>query len=106
VLGAFPTGVVRLAECADAATAALVARDPRTAADCHLLGDRHLAVPAEHDVAFRRGLVHLGYALPRPPSGPEHRTAMPTGEQLRREPGGVPGSAAGHLPDPMGGSVR
>ena len=57
-------GVVRLVECADPATAALVARDTRTAAYCHLLGDRHLAVAAEHDIAFRDALADLGYALP------------------------------------------
>ncbi|MGB7963920.1 MAG: hypothetical protein WCF12_13325 [Propionicimonas sp.] len=57
-------GVVRLVECADPATAALIARDTRTAAYCRLLGDRHLAVAAEHDVAFRDALVDLGYALP------------------------------------------
>jgi hypothetical protein len=57
-------GVVRLVECADPATAALVARDPRTVAYCRLLGDRHLAVAAEHDIAFRSALVDLGYALP------------------------------------------
>ena len=44
--------------------AALVARDPRTAAHCRLLGDRHLAVPDEHDITFRDALVDLGYALP------------------------------------------
>ena len=49
---------------ADAATAALVARDPRTAAHCRLLGDRHLAVPGEHDITFRDALVDLGYARP------------------------------------------
>lgn len=57
-------GVVRLVECADPPTAALVARDPQTGAYCRLLGDRHLAVPAEHDAAFRDALVDLGYALP------------------------------------------
>lgn len=57
-------GVVRLVECADPATAALVARDTRTAAYCRLLGDRHLAVAAEHDLAFRDALADLGYALP------------------------------------------
>ena len=57
-------GVVRLVECADPATAALVARDTRTAAYCRLLGDRHLAVAAEHDLAFRDALEDLGYALP------------------------------------------
>lgn len=63
-LGAVRPGVVRLVECADPATAALVAHDTRTAACCRLLGDRHLAVDAEHDVAFRDALVDLGYALP------------------------------------------
>ncbi len=57
-------GVVRLVECADPATAALIARDTRTAAYCRLLGDRNLAVAAEHDVAFRDALVDLGYVLP------------------------------------------
>ena len=57
-------GVVRLVECADPTTAALVARDSRTAAYCRLLGDRHLAVAAEHDLAFRDALEDLGYALP------------------------------------------
>ena len=57
-------GVVRLVECADPATAELIARDTRTAAYCRLLGDRHLAVAAAHDVAFRDALVDLGYALP------------------------------------------
>ena len=64
-------GVVRLIECADPATAALIAHDTRTAAYCRLLGDQHLAVPAEHDVAFRDALVHLGYALPPATHGPE-----------------------------------
>jgi hypothetical protein len=70
-------GVVRLVECADPATAALVARDPRTEAYCHLLGDRHLAVPAEHDVAFRDALVGLGYAVPQAtrPDGSSHSDA-------------------------------
>ncbi|MGB7979399.1 MAG: helicase-associated domain-containing protein [Candidatus Nanopelagicales bacterium] len=57
-------GVVRLVECADPATAARVARHPRTAVLCHLLGDRHLAVAAEHDAAFRDALADLGYTLP------------------------------------------
>lgn len=57
-------GVVRLIECPDPATAVLIARDSRTADFCHLLGDRHLAVAATHDTAFRDALVHLGYVLP------------------------------------------
>ena len=57
-------GVVRLVECADPTTAALVARDSRTAAYCRLLGGRYLAVAAEHDLAFRDALEDLGYALP------------------------------------------
>ncbi len=60
-------GVVRLVECADSATATLIARDKRTAGYCRLLDDRHLAVAAEHDVTFRDALVHLGYVLPPPP---------------------------------------
>jgi hypothetical protein len=57
-------GVVRLVECTDPATAALVARDTRTAGYCRLLGDRHLVVAAEWDAAFRDALADLGYALP------------------------------------------
>lgn len=56
--------MVRLVECADPATAELIARDTRTAAYRRLLGDRHLAVAAAHDVAFRDALVDLGFALP------------------------------------------
>lgn len=57
-------GVVRLVECKEPATAVLIARDPRTAPFCTRLGERHLAVGAEHEVAFREALTQLGYALP------------------------------------------
>lgn len=56
-------GVVRLVECRDAATAVLIARDPRTARFCVLLGDQHLAVGAEYEAEFRQAVVGLGYAL-------------------------------------------
>jgi hypothetical protein len=63
-------GAMRLIECADPATAALRPRHPNRG----LLPPTrrpHLAVPAEHDVAFRDALVHLGYALPPATHGAE-----------------------------------
>lgn len=57
-------GMVRLVECADAATAKLIAGDRRTRPLCELIGERHLAIGAEHEVAFRTALVQLGHVLP------------------------------------------
>jgi hypothetical protein len=53
----------RLYECADAETAMLVAHDSRTRKLCLLAGERHLAVPATSDAAFRRALKQLGYCV-------------------------------------------
>ena len=57
-------GMVRLVECADAATAKLIAGDRGTRRLCELIGDRHLAVGAEHEAAFRTALAQLGHVLP------------------------------------------
>jgi hypothetical protein len=56
-------GLVRLVECADAPLAMLVARDPKLRALCTLVGDRHLAVPVEHEPQFRRALRTLGHTI-------------------------------------------
>ncbi|MBM0239319.1 helicase-associated domain-containing protein [Micromonospora sp. ATA32] len=57
-------GVVRLIECADPALATLIARDRRLRPLCTPVGDRHVAVPTEHESDFRKALRALGYALP------------------------------------------
>jgi len=56
-------GMVRLVECADVMTAQLIARDRRTRGLCELIGERHLAIGAEHDLAFRKALAPLGHVL-------------------------------------------
>lgn len=57
-------GVVRLIECAHPALAALISNDRRLRGRCHLLGDRHLAVPVEREAEFRKALRTLGYVFP------------------------------------------
>ncbi|MGH8934552.1 MAG: helicase-associated domain-containing protein [Egibacteraceae bacterium] len=57
-------GVVHAVECADPAVAVLIARDRKLRKHCHLIGDRHLVIPLEHETAFRAALPALGYALP------------------------------------------
>lgn len=57
-------GMVRLVECADAATAQVIAGDRRTRRMCELIGERHLAVGAEHEASFRVTLAKLGRVLP------------------------------------------
>ncbi|UNN04909.1 helicase-associated domain-containing protein [Rhodococcus opacus] len=52
-------------ECTDDALAALVTRDRALRRLCRPIGDRHLAVPLEHELKFRRALLKLGYVLPR-----------------------------------------
>jgi hypothetical protein len=54
-------GVLRLLECADAPLATLIARDPKLRSLCTLVGDRHLAVPIEHETQFRHALRGLGH---------------------------------------------
>ena len=57
-------GMVRLVECRDAATARLIAGDPRTSRLCEQIGELHLAIGVQHDVAFRAALTRLGHVLP------------------------------------------
>jgi hypothetical protein len=57
-------GMVRLVECADTSTAKLIAGDRGTRRLCELIGERHLAVGAEHEAAFRTALIRLGHVLP------------------------------------------
>jgi hypothetical protein len=42
-------GLVHLIECADPTLAVMIARDRKTSQLCQPVGDRHLAVPVEHD---------------------------------------------------------
>ncbi|HEY3896810.1 MAG TPA: helicase-associated domain-containing protein [Pseudonocardiaceae bacterium] len=57
-------GLTRLVECTDPALAIMIARDRNTSKLCRPVGDRHLAVPVEHDTAFRKAVQTLGYVLP------------------------------------------
>lgn len=57
-------GMVRLVECADTSTATRIAGDRATRRLCELIGQRHLAVGAEHEAAFRTALIRLGQVLP------------------------------------------
>ncbi|HEX6075228.1 MAG TPA: helicase-associated domain-containing protein [Micromonosporaceae bacterium] len=57
-------GQVRLIACADPALATLISHDRKLRPLCTLLGDRHLAVPADREPDFRRALTALGYAVP------------------------------------------
>lgn len=57
-------GHARVIECADDALAALITHDRALRKLCRPIGDRHLAVPLEHELKFRRALLKLGYALP------------------------------------------
>jgi hypothetical protein len=57
-------GLARVIECQDAALAALIAGDRRLSKLAWRCGERHLIVPATAEAEFRKGLHHLGYALP------------------------------------------
>ncbi|QSE93130.1 helicase-associated domain-containing protein [Rhodococcus pseudokoreensis] len=59
-------GHARVIECTDSALAALITRDRALRTLCRPIGDRHLAVPLEHEPKFRRALHKLGYTLPGP----------------------------------------
>jgi hypothetical protein len=58
-------GHLRVIECADTALAALIAGDRSLRSLCRPIGDRHLAIAADHEPKFRKALLRLGYALPR-----------------------------------------
>ncbi|MGH3866092.1 MAG: helicase-associated domain-containing protein [Pseudonocardiaceae bacterium] len=61
-------GYARVIECADPALAALLTRDRALRHLCHPLGDRHLAVPLDQELKFRKALLKLGYVLPGQPT--------------------------------------
>lgn len=56
-------GLARLIECADPALAALLANDSRIRKYCMRAGDRHLAVPASSETAFKRAVKEAGYLV-------------------------------------------
>ncbi len=57
-------GHARVIECADPALAALLTRDRALRSLCRPLGDRHLAIPLDQELTFRKALLKLGYVLP------------------------------------------
>ena len=57
-------GHVRVIECADLATAALIARDRRLRSLCRPIGDWHLAVAPDQELRFRKALIALGHVVP------------------------------------------
>lgn len=57
-------GHVRLIECADPATAALIAGDRTLRSLCRPIGDRHLAVSPDQELRFRKALIARGYVVP------------------------------------------
>ena len=60
-----PQGTALLIECVDADLAALLASHARTAKLCLRAGERHLAVKAESEDAFRKAVHKMGYGMPR-----------------------------------------
>lgn len=57
-------GHARLIECADPATAALIACDRTLRPLCRPIGDTHLAVALDQELKFRNALLKLGYVMP------------------------------------------
>lgn len=57
-------GHVRVIECADDATAALLANDRRLRPLCRAIGGRHIAIAFEQEQKFRKALLKCGYAIP------------------------------------------
>ncbi len=60
-------GLARVVECADPAVAALIVGDRKLRRLCRPVGDRHIAVPVQHQADFRAALRTLGYVLPTGP---------------------------------------
>lgn len=60
-------GHARVIECADPATAALIANDPNLRPLCHPISNKHLAVPLDQELKFRKALLKLGYVVPGQP---------------------------------------
>jgi hypothetical protein len=61
-------GHARVIECADPAVAALVGRDRTLRGLCRPIGDRHLAIPLDQELKFRKTLLKLGYVMPGQPT--------------------------------------
>ena len=61
-------GHARVIECADPATAALIAHDRSLRPLCHPIGNKHLAVPLDQELKFRKALLKLGYVGPGQPT--------------------------------------
>jgi len=59
-------GTVRFIECADVATAQLLANERRLRGMCELAGERSLIFRPAEENAVRRALRELGYAIPLP----------------------------------------
>jgi hypothetical protein len=57
-------GTARLIECADAATAELIATNATLKKYCQRAGDKALVVPEDTEKQFRQALLALGYCLP------------------------------------------
>lgn len=57
-------GHTRVIECADPALTMLITHDCALRSLCHPIGDRHLAVPLDQELRFRKALLKLGYVLP------------------------------------------
>lgn len=61
-------GHARVIKCVDPAIAALIAHDRRFNSLCYPISDRHLAVPPDQELKFRKALLELGYALSGQPT--------------------------------------
>lgn len=57
-------GHARVIECRDPAVAALIAHDKTLRRLCRPIGDRHLAIPLNSELSFRKALRKVGYVLP------------------------------------------
>ena len=60
-----PQGTALLIECVDSDLAALLASHARTAKLCLRARERHLAVRAESEDAFRKAAHEVDYGMPR-----------------------------------------
>ncbi len=56
-------GPACLIECASEPVARLIANDTRLKGLCMLAGERHLVVPSENEMLFKKALRGLGYGM-------------------------------------------
>jgi hypothetical protein len=111
-------GLARLIECADPALAALLANDSRTRKYCMRAGDRHLAVPASSETAFKRAVKEAGYLVqaadtasrmssprsrraspPNPERAETERSAVKEAEEADKAGTPSDGQTVGRVPD-------